>query len=171
MKKLWLFLLLVGCGTHEAPLINITLTPPTERVLVESLERYRRLCRKYNKSPLCDRPVVIEFTDSLPDDIEGVCTATWFGTKMTRQIQIQSYVRDWGRDQRDTLMAHEAEHCLRGINHSNGGETLMNPYALPVDVIEMIGYEALVRVSLRTPDGSGYTLASNETEKEQNDPL
>jgi hypothetical protein len=147
-------LALVACGAPDQaqPPTVVAEEAPGQAVLDESLERYRELCRRDGQGSVCDRPVEIyatEFFRVVESTTWGRCDAEWKGTKLSLRILISDVALSWSSERLDLLVAHEAEHCLRGIAHDESGEPhLMRPHLLDESELLERSYENWVGESL-----------------------
>lgn len=147
-------LFLSACGAPEQaqPPTVVAEEAPGQAVLDDSLERYRELCRRDGQGSICDRPVEI-YTTNFFRVVEtttwGRCDAEWVGTKLTLRILISDVALAWSPERLALLVAHEAEHCLRGIAHEESGAPhLMRPHLLDEAELAERDYEGWVGESL-----------------------
>lgn len=163
--------LLVACGgpetTPSSPTItSTTLVPETDTgqlTLEKSLNRYRAVCKEAGHGALCDRPVEIVSKAYLPSatGLYGRCDAEWEGSRLKLQVFILEDALAWSPDLLDLLVAHEAEHCVRGVSHDESGEPkLMRPDFLTEEEATLQDYRTWVEESFvdRPTDGDPTAL-------------
>ena len=81
---------------------------------------------------------------------DGRCDAYWEGTKLHVNVLLsQEAVDTWSTARLNLLVAHELEHCVRGVGHTQETGHLMNPAGLTEKEATARSYESYVEQSLK----------------------
>lgn len=134
---------MASCGREsEAP--SVPAQPAkelTDTALIRALDAYRAVCIDTINSPSCTKEVEIYYDDldALGSDTLGFCSK---GVQPVPTIAISNKTKTWDTLSLHLLVAHEAEHCLRDIEHNmEGGIHLMRPKFLSPDEASLKSYD------------------------------
>lgn len=148
-----LSLFLSACGTDAK---EITLQDKLEL----SLDKYRSICRRVYTPDICDVSVEIKIYKDLPKHVAGRSNNYYFEGELIRIIEISPTVEKWPDVLIDLLVAHEAEHGIRGVSHipGNKGESLMEKLLPSESKAKSREYEEWVYESFKLPFGEPTNL-------------